>query len=73
METYWFIRDFWTTSELDQQSKYFPGMWLTHVQVIPIQSRDLESLTPVMQGIDLFTKTAVLYIDCLQLELLQFL
>lgn len=48
-------------------------MWLTHVQVIPVQSRDLESLTPVIQGIDLITKTAVLYVDCLQLELLQFL
>lgn len=73
METYWFTWDFWTALELDQQSKYFPGMWLTHVQVIPIQSRNLESLTPMIQEIDLFTKISVLYIDCLQLELLQFM
>lgn len=73
METYWFTGAFWTASELDQQWKYIPGMWLTHVQVIPVQSRDLESLTPIIRGIDLITKTAVLYIDCLQLELLQFL
>jgi len=48
-------------------------MWLTHVQVNPVQSRDLELLAPVIQAIDLITKTAVLYGDCLQLELFQFL
>lgn len=48
MEIYRFTGDFLTASELGQQWKYFPGMWLTHAQVIPVQSKDLKSLVPII-------------------------